>query len=146
MGDEMNTSGVTEKPVLIGGVLVDEYGVDLLATPRPADPAGIKARAYLRRRFLKGPVSWPWLCKASSAGTGRSPLAVALCLCYLAGRVGSDTVKLGHKSLDEAGLSRQAAYRGLSALEAVGIVTVERVPGRAPLVTLHGWKHDCRKH
>ncbi len=135
----MNTSGVRETPVLIGGVLVDEYGVDLLATPlptNPANPIGIKARAYLRQRFLKGPVPWPWLCAASRSGTGRSPLAVALCIRYLAGRASSDTVKLGHKALEQMGLSRQAAYRGLAALEAVGLVTVERARGRSPRVTI----------
>ena len=127
MGKQILVTGITETPVLIGGRPVET---------QPTNPIGTTAPDYLRRQFLKGPVPWPWLCAASRAGTGRSPLAVAVCIRYLAGRASGDTVKLGHKSLEEAGLTRQAAYRGLSALEDAGLVTVERVRGRAPLVTI----------
>jgi hypothetical protein len=36
----------------------------------------------------------------------------------------------------EFGVSRQATYRGLAAIEAAGLATVDRHVGRCPLVTI----------
>jgi hypothetical protein len=48
---------------------------------------------------------------------------------------GKNPVRLTHRRLKAAGLSRFAAMRALRPLEAAGIVSVERRRGRAPLVT-----------
>ena len=117
----MNECLVDETQVLSGGKPVDEQG----------------AR---QAKFLKGPVPWPWLCAASSAG--RSALAVGLAVHYLAGRRRSRTVALSHGVMEHLRISRQATYRALVALEEAGLVTVERGQGRAPRVTIQGRDDD----
>jgi len=51
---------------------------------------------------------------------------------------GKNPVKLTHRWLKAAGLSRFAAMRALRLLESAGVVSVERRRGRAPLVA-HRW-------
>ena len=51
---------------------------------------------------------------------------------------GRNPVKLTHRCLKAAGLSRFTAMRVLRPLETAGVVSVERRRGRAPLVT-HLW-------
>jgi len=45
-------------------------------------------------------------------------------------------VALPNKQLSAFGVDRDAKRRGLAALEAAGLVTVERKPGRNPIVTI----------
>jgi DNA-binding MarR family transcriptional regulator len=62
---------------------------------------------------------------------------VALALWHLSGlNRQAKTVTLTGKVLRELGVERHAGYRGLEALEAAGLVTVERHPGRRPVVTI----------
>jgi hypothetical protein len=51
---------------------------------------------------------------------------------------GKNPVKLTHRCLKAAGLTRFAAMRALHWLEIAGIISVERQHGQAPLVT-HRW-------
>jgi hypothetical protein len=84
--------------------------------------------------FLKGPIPLAWLSRAAIQ-PGRA-LHVGVLLWFLAGLMRSREVPLLPSWLHRFGLNRFAAYRGLTALEKAGLVTVKRQRGRAPLVTL----------
>jgi hypothetical protein len=51
---------------------------------------------------------------------------------------GQNPIKLTHRSLEAAGLSRFAAKRALQRLEAADVISLEQRPGQAPLVR-HKW-------
>lgn len=108
---------------------------------RVPERASIEPRA--RRRpprpgpkewFLKGPIPWNWLSRASMAG-GKT-LTVAVGLWFRAGLTKSREVKLTKRVLFDLGLSRFAVYRGLLALEGAGLVVLDRRRGRKAIVTL----------
>ena len=63
-------------------------------------------------------------------------LHVALALWYLAGLENRNTVKPTWAVWRRFGVSPDASRRGLAALEAAGLVAVERHRGRCPLVTI----------
>jgi DNA-binding transcriptional ArsR family regulator len=81
--------------------------------------------------FLKGPIPWAWLHRAICL-PGRA-LHVALQLWFHAGIAGNGIVAI---NLSRLSVDRSAASRGLAALEAAGLVRVQRKPGRKPLVTI----------
>jgi len=85
-------------------------------------------------KFLKGPIPWKWLTRAAQQ-RGRA-LHVALGLWFWAGIKGSGQVALSISRLSTLGVNRFAAYRGLAALERVGLVAVHRQRGRKPIVTI----------
>lgn len=76
------------------------------------------------QEFLCGPVPLPWLRQAATL-RGKA-LAVGIALWFKA--TGTLWGKLG--------IHRKSAYRGLSALETAGLITVVRHAGRAPVVTI----------
>jgi hypothetical protein len=85
-------------------------------------------------KFLKGPIPWPWLQRAS-----RLPgkvLAVALLLWFQAGCRNVREVRFCLAQAQELGMDRQCARRGLQALARAGLVTVRTVPGQCLQVTL----------
>jgi hypothetical protein len=86
------------------------------------------------QHFLKGPIPWSWISKAAQL-PGKA-LHVSICLWYLAGLKSNRTVPLSMERLLELGVSRFAAYRGLKALEEVGLVRVARHKGRLSRVEL----------
>jgi hypothetical protein len=57
-------------------------------------------------------------------------------LLHLAWRTKSDTVVLSNERLKRYGISRQAKYRALHAMEAEGLITVEWRNFHAPRVTI----------
>jgi len=78
-----------------------------------------------------------WLCTASGASGHGSGFKVAIALWYLSGlNRQAKTVKMKSSVLREMGVDRHAAYRGLVTLEKAGLISVERHPGRSPLVTI----------
>jgi len=85
--------------------------------------------------FLKGPIPLPWLC-----GAARLPgkaLLVGLIAYYKVGLTQKTKgLKLSTALFEKFGVSRQAAYRGLAALESAGLVSVDRRLGRCPQVTI----------
>lgn len=104
-------------------------GVDDLESERAGD-----VLPRTRGLFLKGPISWAWLA-ACGRLRGRA-LHVGLALWLESGMRGSPTVALRPKHRDALGVDRHAARRALVAMEAAGLVGVERGRGRAPTVTL----------
>jgi DNA-binding transcriptional ArsR family regulator len=81
--------------------------------------------------FVKGPIPWSWLA-AAMALPGRA-LHVGIALWLRAGIAGNGVVSV---NLSRLPVDRSASSRGLRALEAAGLVSVSRRPGRKPLVTL----------
>jgi hypothetical protein len=109
---------------------------------RPLRPAPSKGppRPKPNGQFLKGPVPWSWLTEAlalpGKAGT------VGLVLWFRAGLKRQRCVKFSYVELDQIGVPRVTAWRGLRALEAARLVSVEHKQGRTPEVTILDGCHD----
>lgn len=88
----------------------------------------------LSGNFLKGPIPIAWLMKASALPGKASQIGVALW--YLRGLRKNDTVILANDLLEQFHVSRKAKYRGLKALENVGLIAVEGRKDRNPSVTI----------
>jgi DNA-binding MarR family transcriptional regulator len=86
-------------------------------------------------KFLKGPIPWNWLLGAAKL-PGKA-LHVAITIWFLAGIKRDETINLSLKILGDMGVKRNAAYRGLTALEEAGLVSVSRHRGRCPVVTIN---------
>ena len=86
------------------------------------------------KRFLKGPVPWPWI-EAAASQPGKA-LEVGLCLWRLAGAMKSDTIRLGNREVERLGVDRFAKSRALAHLRRAGLVEVVSRPGRLPMVTI----------
>ncbi len=97
---------------------------------RPAKPP----RHRSGEKFLKGPIPWSWLAKAAKQ-PGKA-LHVAVALWFWAGVKRSRQVPLSTAQLLKLGANRFSGYRGLKALERVGLVSVIRKQGRHSIVTL----------
>lgn len=100
-------------------------------------PRGKAPRHKSGEHFLRGPIPMSWLCAASIASGHGSGFNVAMVIWYLSGlNHQARTVKLRGSALRKMGIKRHASYRGLQALESAGLVSVERHPGRSPVVTI----------
>ncbi len=87
-------------------------------------------------RFLKGPIPWKWLTLAGQQ-SGKA-LHIGLHLWYLAGMnydEGMVSINLS-RMVNDWGMERTTASRGLKALEDAGLISVVRLPGRKPRVTI----------
>src|SRR3989338_6981476 len=78
--------------------------------------------------FVKGPIPWKWLCAAAKC-PGQA-LQVGIALWYFSVLKKSLSVKLNQSRLLDLGTSRDAAKRGLTALEKVGLVRACKQRGR----------------
>ena len=95
-----------------------------------------RRKPSLRGRFLKGPVPMPWLAHALHVGAG-SGLGVGVVLWHLCGlKHNEKTILLSNVEVERWGISRQAKWRALGALERAGLITIERRGKRSPMVTL----------
>lgn len=115
--------------------------LDINALRLPKTPPAVVATSRSRpphhakgELFLKGPIPWSWLVAAGDA-KGRA-LQVAIVLWLEVGMKRSARVRLPHQRLREMGVDRHAVRRGLAALEAAGLVVVERRNGASPVVTV----------
>jgi hypothetical protein len=93
-----------------------------------------KTRYKKGEKFLKGPIPWDWLSKASQ-NPGKS-LNVALAVWFLSGLNRSSTISLSGSVLRGLGVKRHAGYRALKSLEHAGLISVYRHKGRNPVVTI----------
>lgn len=76
-----------------------------------------------------------WAMAASRVQGSEKALAIGVALCYRAGLERSRTVVLTRGLCRQFGVDKDALRRGLLALEAAQLVSVER-SGKAPRVTL----------
>src|SRR5262245_35351565 len=85
-------------------------------------------------RYLKGPIPWDWVVRASML-LGKA-LTVGLCLWRISGATKSKTVVLANHELEPFGIGRSTKSRALAELEGAGLIRTERRPGRWSEITL----------
>lgn len=105
------------------------------------DSATSESRTLPRHKsgqhFLKGPIPLDWLCVAARRCGRGSGFTVGIIIWYLCGLSKSRAcIRLKGSVVRRFGLTRYACYRGLADLEKAFLVSVERHPGRNPLVTV----------
>ena len=116
------------------GVDLDQFRRKSDGQPEPR-AANRLPRHKPGKRFLKGPIPAEWLSRAASL-PGKA-LHVGLAVWFSAGLAKGPRVRLSGTVLAMFGVDRRhTAYRALERLEAANLVTVDRHPGRNPLVTL----------
>jgi len=117
----------------------DPFDPEALRLPTALDgqvvrPSKKPPRPRQGEAFLKGPIPWRWLERALTL-PGKA-LHVALLLWREAGCRRRRTVRLCLRGGLTAGLSRQAARRGVRQLAGAGLVAVRYLAGRGLEVTL----------
>jgi hypothetical protein len=102
-------------------------------------PAPAKGEEYLG---LPVPMAW----FAEAYRRGGSALAVGVALWFKAGVTKSRTIKLSHAVLAKVGVRPDAGRGGLQRLERKpALVSVNRHPGRSPIVTILNWGSNAAK-
>ena len=91
-------------------------------------------------RTVKGPIPGEWVSRAAKL-PGRV-LHVGLALWFLAGMEKCRTVKPTWRIWRRFSVSPDTGRRGLAELERAGLVSVDRHPGRCPLVTIREWPSE----
>jgi hypothetical protein len=86
------------------------------------------------RRFLKGPIPWNWVIRASQLPG--NALAVGLCLWRLKGATKRTDIELGNSEVEPFGIDRSGKSRALAELERAGLIKLQRKPGRWATITL----------
>jgi hypothetical protein len=84
--------------------------------------------------FLKGPIPWDWLVRASAL-PGKA-LIIGFCLWRLKGATGRNTVFLSNTELKPFGIDRGAKSRAIAALKEAALIEVDPSPGRWSTITL----------
>ena len=119
---------------------MDPFEPDLLrltdAMTGPSEDMNRLPRHKTGEKFLKGPIPWNWLAMAAMQSGGGRGLHVAIAIWLIAGIKNRRTIALSGTVLKDMGVKRNAAYRGLTALEGAGLVSVIRHHGRSPTVTI----------
>ena len=100
--------------------------------------AGHSREAYVMAARSKDPfVKVPlWWAEAAAKATRTPGFLVCIELLRASWKAKSLTFSASNKRLAKAGVSREVKRRVLRDLEAAGLVTIERRPGRSPRVTL----------
>ena len=88
----------------------------------------------VKGRFLKGPVLMQWL-ELAEACPGKG-IQIAIAIWHMVGMTGSRTIKIPKAVLQQLGISRYALYRALPGMEEVGLISVLRMPGASPAITV----------
>lgn len=99
------------------------------------DPgSGLFTERKATPKFIKGPIPFDWL-QTANALPGKAG-QVGIALWFLAGVKKSRIVKITAEAERLAGCVRQTFAKGLAALEAAGLVAVERKPGQKAIVEI----------
>ncbi len=93
----------------------------------------VQRQAKQAARFIKGPLPWTWVCAAARCHP--RGLELVLIVKMLIDITGNETVLVSNKLATEMGLGRETKRRALVALEAAGLVRVDRKRGRSPMVS-----------
>ena len=114
----------------------DQAELDELLLPEEAEmPAPRRLRkGRANAAFVMLPIAWvERLAKAPTVAT----VTVAIRLLHLHWREGKQPVVLGNVALRDLGVDRHQKRRALTALECMGLISVERRPKQSPRITLH---------
>ncbi len=126
---------------------MNDLNLEKLTLPRTLNPVFTDKKSLPRHKpgekFLKGPIPWAWLIAAGNL-PGKA-LHIASVIWFLAGMKNKPTISLSGALLKDLGVKRNAAYRGLNALEGAGLVSVIRHAGRRPLVTVNDVPTDFKQ-
>jgi hypothetical protein len=112
--------------VIRHGQRIEIETLDTGIKPQPKPPSST---------FIKVPLEWAM--KATKA-TGTPKALVWILLQHRAWKTKSQTFPLSNDMLRGCGISRYVKRLTLQQLEAARLITVKRLPGRAPIVTLLG--------
>ena len=85
--------------------------------------------------FLKGPIPWAWLVRASRLPSRAAAVGLVLWLYVGMRRTCTIPVAAAH-IFPDLGISRHVLRRALVALEGAGLITVARRRGHPPIVTV----------
>jgi hypothetical protein len=80
----------------------------------------------------------PWLSRAAKLPGTRYGLHVGVLLFYRHGLEKGKPLKIAPQLLEMLGINRHAYYRALQAMEAAGLISVQRRRGKKPFVTIIG--------
>jgi hypothetical protein len=86
------------------------------------------------RSFIQGPIDFDWV-KKSAALPGKASL-VGIAIWFVSGMAKSNTFTIQGQVLDDLGISHKAFNRALNKLAEIGLITVNRRPGRSPEINL----------
>lgn len=120
---------------------MDPFDLKSLALPNRGGGCLVSRKPPRHRqseKFLRGPIPLNWI--AQAARLPGKAFQVGMALWFLSGIKRSRTVALSGSVLEEFGVNRYAAYRGLKVLEDAGLVSAKRHPGRNPIVTILEFK------
>jgi hypothetical protein len=93
----------------------------------------MKPKPHTKEAFVRMPLWWA----AAATKATRTPKAlVCIELLYASWKARSPTVSLSSARLKQLGVDPRTKCRALRELEAAGLISVEWIPGRSPLVTL----------
>jgi hypothetical protein len=99
----------------------------------PTDAKPSKARQREAKAFAKIPLQWA---ADAAKALGAPQSFVPIWIRHQAWKTKSLTFTLSNAALVKYGVKREAKRRALASLEAAGMIKVERLPGRATIVTL----------
>ena len=85
-------------------------------------------------KFIRGPIPFDWMKRANKLG-GKVG-AVGLALWFLSGLRKSKDFKITGEVEELAAVDRKTLYRALEALESSGLISLRRLEGARPIVTL----------
>ena len=105
-------------------------------TPELLEMRRRRAERKRRGKFVLGPIWLDWIGVCQQVNPGALALALGI-RAYAKMRGGAAPV--GAALGRQVGLDPRQRRRALAALEAAGLVRVERRPGNAPLVTVRPW-------
>ena len=111
------------------------YWNDVVERLSEATKRRMKAKAQRKAGEFIRPIPKPWIIAAAQA-PGSKTLAVGLALWFLSGLEQNRTFRLRSSIVREFSVCRSTCYRALAALEAAGLITVERSQGRGPKITI----------
>jgi hypothetical protein len=84
--------------------------------------------------FLRGPIPLEWLGRAAKLPGKTINVAIALWWCH--GMTKGKPFKLTKAALNTLNVERDAASTGLTRLEEVGLIQIERRPGQRPTISV----------
>jgi hypothetical protein len=93
-------------------------------------------REWVDGKFLRGPIPLSWLSRLCRLNGGKV-VATGLAIWFQAGlQRAREGIRLTSKGLKRFGVTRQAKWEALKALEVAGLIAVERKGKKSPLVTV----------
>lgn len=140
--DSVNVVNTDEVDAWVKSLLLPADYLDNLRVQRkdPIDKNSMNGKSSSREFFVKGPVPKDWFAKACMLGNGCAEVAWGLWFLHGMNNNYKDnenkSFSLTNKLMGELGVSAIRKSNALKALEGAGLIKVQRVIGRLPIVTM----------